>query len=77
MRRRELMLLLGGAMAAPRTLRAQQKAMPVVGFLSGGSPGSYSSLIAAFRQGMSDTGYVEGRNVVVEARWARGVSMIS
>src|SRR4029077_374366 len=70
MRRRELMLLLGGMMAVAQSLRAQQKAMPVIGFLSGGSPGPYGSLIAAFRQGMSDTGYVEGQDVAIEYRFA-------
>jgi ABC-type uncharacterized transport system substrate-binding protein len=72
MRRRELMLLLGGAMTAARTLRAQQKAMPVIGFLSGSSPGLFVPLVAAVRQGLSETGYVEGQNVAIEYRWAEG-----
>jgi putative ABC transport system substrate-binding protein len=72
MRRRELMLLLGGAMTAARTLRAQQKAMPVIGFLGSASPGRNPALIAAFHQGLSETGYVEGQNVVIEYRWAEG-----
>ena len=72
MNRRELMLLLGGAMTAPRMLPAQQKAMPVIGFLSGGAPGAFGSAVAAFRQGLSDTGYVEGQNVTIEYRWAEG-----
>src|SRR5580704_3920426 len=58
MKRRELILLLGGAMIAARALRAQQKAMPVIGFLSGGSPGPYAPYVAAFHQGLSETGYV-------------------
>jgi len=72
MRRRELMLLLGGAMTAARALRAQQKAMPVIGFLSGGSPAPYAPLVAAFHQALSETGYVEGQTVTIEYRWAEG-----
>jgi len=68
--RRELILLLGGAMTAPRTLRAQQKAMPVVGVLGSGSPGPFAPYVAAFHQGLSETGYVEGQNVTIEYRWA-------
>ncbi len=72
MRRRELLLLLSGALTAPRALGAQQKAMPVLGFLSSTSPGPYAPFVAAFRQGLSDTGYVEGQNVTIEYRWAEG-----
>ena len=72
MRRRELMLLLGGAMTAARALRAQQKAMPVIGYLGVAAPGPYDPRMAAFHQGLSETGYVEGQNVVIEYRWAEG-----
>jgi putative ABC transport system substrate-binding protein len=71
MNRRELMLLLGGALTAARALRAQQKAMPVIGFLLGGKPGPEDALlVAAFVQGLGETGYVEGRNVAIDYRWA-------
>jgi putative ABC transport system substrate-binding protein len=72
MRRRELMLLLGGAMTAARGLRAQQKAMPVIGYLSGRSPSVDAPNVAAFLQGLSETGYVEGQNLTIEYRWAEG-----
>ena len=72
MRRRELALLLGGAMITSRILRAQQKAMPVIGFLSSTSPGPFAPMVAAFRQGLSEAGYVEGQNLAIEHRWAEG-----
>jgi putative ABC transport system substrate-binding protein len=72
MKRRELLLVLGSAMTAPRALRAQQKAMPVVGYVVSGSPGPSAPSVAAFRQGLSETGYVEGKNVAIEYRWAEG-----
>jgi putative tryptophan/tyrosine transport system substrate-binding protein len=72
MRRREWMLLLGGMISVPGALRAQQKAMPVIGYLGGGSSGPNSSFVTAFRQGLSETGYVEGVNLAIEYRWAEG-----
>src|SRR6266568_3780107 len=72
MTRRELILLLGGAMTTAHTLCAQQKAMPVIGFLSLGSPGPSAPSVASFHQGLSETGYVEGHNVAIEYRWAEG-----
>jgi putative ABC transport system substrate-binding protein len=72
MRRRNFMTVLAGAAAYPLLAGAQQKALPVVGFLSGGSPAPSTPLVAAFRQGLSETGYVEGQNVTIEYRWAEG-----
>jgi putative ABC transport system substrate-binding protein len=74
MRRREFMLILGGAMTAPASLHAQQKPMPVIGVLGAASPGPIAADIAAFRQGLSETRYVEGQNVTIEYRWAEGHS---
>jgi len=70
MNRRELMLLLGGAMTAARALLAQQKAIPVIGVLGSGLPGPLAPFVAAFHQGLSETGYVEGQNLAIEYRWA-------
>jgi putative ABC transport system substrate-binding protein len=72
MRRRELILLLGGAVTAPRALRAQQKAMQVIGYFGVAAPSPYDPRVAAFHQGLSETGYVEGQNVAIEYRWAEG-----
>lgn len=72
MRRPEVIAVLGAAAAWPSVVRAQPGAIPVVGFLSGGSPAPFAGNVAAFRQGLSEMGYVEGRNVAIEYRWAEG-----
>ena len=73
MRRREFIVGLGSAVAWPVVARAQQSAMPVIGWLDGQSPESVRERLPAFRKGLVETGYVEGRNVIVEYRWAENV----
>src|SRR4029077_4110555 len=73
MQRRVFITLLGGgAVAWPLVAHAQQPPMPVVGFLHGASPGPFKRLVAAFRDGLKDNGFVDGQNLTVEFRWAEG-----
>ena len=72
MKRREFITLIGSTALSPFAARAQQPSTPVIGFVSGGSPDTFNYLVSAFREGLAQTGYVEGRNLAVEFRWAEG-----
>jgi putative ABC transport system substrate-binding protein len=72
MRRRELLLLLATGMMGARAVRAQQKAMPVIGYLSPGSPESDVFRLTGFRQGLNEICYAEGQNIAIEYRWGEG-----
>src|SRR5712691_9319658 len=73
---REFIAVFGGAAASamlwPLAVHAQHRTMPVIGYLSGGAPGPFAPFLASFRQGLREMGFVEGRNVTIEYRWAEG-----
>jgi putative ABC transport system substrate-binding protein len=72
MRRREFITFVGGAVTWPFAVRAQQSAMPLIGFLNTQSAGPFSHLVAGFQQGLREAGFLEGQNIQIEYRWAEG-----
>jgi ABC-type uncharacterized transport system substrate-binding protein len=72
MRRRDFVAVLGGMALWPAAVGAQQSAMPVIGYVHLGSPEPYAAMVAAFRDGLKETGYIEGQNLTIEYRWAEG-----
>jgi ABC-type uncharacterized transport system substrate-binding protein len=73
MRRREFITLIAGsAFASPVIAHAQQKTIPVIGFLSSASPNAYAGRVTAFRKGLNESGYIDGKDVAIEFRWAKG-----
>jgi putative ABC transport system substrate-binding protein len=72
MRRREFLGVFGGATVWPLTVRAQQPAMPVIGFIHSASPEPFARMVAALQKGLNDSRYVEDHNISFEFRWARG-----
>ena len=69
MKRREFITLVGGAVLSPLQAWAQQRSLPVIGFINAGSPDAQSDRVRAFRQGLKDTGHVDGENITIEYRW--------
>ena len=72
MRRREFITMLGGVAAWPLAARAQQRSLPMIGFLSSAAPGPFKQFVEAFQRGLNEKGFIEGQNATIEYRWAEG-----